>query len=543
MSKTIYYQMASSSSSAAIGEIPKVQSDSGFGSERTIIVWALGLASLAIYYFALTLPYSLSQYYATPLLDLAKINNHTYTSGQNLIGAFIALFLIYGVVWLLMPRLPHIGWGLGLAIIALPAMFIVALTFVYPVGAADIFDYIMHARLLPIYGANPFTVLPVQFPNDPFLHYIAWPYTTSAYGPLWELIAAVTGWLGGDSLWANLLYFKALAILSYFINAMLIYFIVRRHNPAWLWRAMVFYLWNPLVLFEIAANGHNDMLMMTGVLAAIAALDWRRRALGYAGASAFLALGTLVKFLAAPFLPLLWVDSWRKLHGQSLSRRVSVIAIGVGVALLLAVAFYLPFYEPGVDILSAARRADMFTASVPNAVKMGLQSSGFDATFAATVARNLALALLGVFYLWQMAQLWRGRTTLVRAGFEVLFFYLLISILWFQPWYLMWLVALAPLIPDGGVQLRTYVFCVTAMANYVVWDMLFFWVYRTIPEVEWGSLYFVYPLPLLLSVGLWLYVIINKKRTKQLAEDAGNYSDLQRAREPARNSGASVGAE
>jgi hypothetical protein len=267
---------------------------------------------------------------------------------------------------------------------------------------------------------------------------------------------------------------------------------------------MVFYLWNPLVLFEIAANGHNDLLMMTGVLAAIAALDWRRETLRYAGASAFLALGALVKFLAAPFLPLLWIEA-SKLRGQSLTRRAALVFLSGGVALLLAVAFYLPFFEPGKDILSAARRADMFTASVPNAMKLLLIGAGFDATFAATVARNLALMLLGVFYLWQMAQLWWGRTTLVRAGFEALFFYLLISILWFQPWYLLWLVALAPLIPDAGVQLRAYVFCITAMANYVVWDMLFFWVYQNIDEVEWGSLYFVYPLPLLLSVGLLIY--------------------------------------
>jgi len=473
-------------------------------SERTVIVWALGLASLAIYYFALTLPYSLIKYYATPLLDLAKINHHTYESGWNLIGAFIALFLIYGVVWLLMPRVLQVGRGLALAIILLPAAFILALTFVYPVGAADIFDYIMHARLLPVYHANPFTILPVQFKDDPFLQYIAWPYTTSAYGPLWELIAAAIGWLGGDSLWANLLYFKALAIISYFANALLIYFIVRRYNPAWLWRAMVFYLWNPLVLFEIATNGHNDLLMMTGVLAAIAALDWQRETLRYAGASAFLILGTLVKFLAAPFLPLLWIEA-SKLRGQSRQRRTVIIVVSVGVALLLAAAFYLPFFEPGKDILSAARRADMFTASVPNAVKISLEDSGFSAEMAATIARSIAIGLLGLFYIWQMWRLWRGRTTLVRAGFEVLFFYLLVSILWFQPWYLMWIVALAPLIPDWGVQVRTYAFCVTAMANYVVWDMLFFWVYHDINEVEWGSLYFVYPLPLLLSVGFIVY--------------------------------------
>lgn len=480
-------------------------------SERTIVVWALGLATLAIYYFALTLPYSLAQYFATPLLDLSKINKHTYESGWNLIGAFIALFLIYAAVWLLMPRSLRINRGLIVAVLALPGLFILVLTFVYPVGAADIFDYMMRGRLLANYGANPFTVQPIAFANDAFLPYIAWPYTTSAYGPVWELLAAATSGLGGGSLWRTLLAFKGLAIISYFVNAAFIYSIVQRHNPAWLWRAMVFYLWNPLVLFEIAVNGHNDMLMMAGVLAAIWLLDTKNVELRYASASAMLMLGVLVKFLAGAFLPLLWVEAWRRTMGSRMNR-AAVVVISIGVALLLGAAFYLPFFEPGKDILSAARRADMFTASIPNGVRMTLEGSGFAKDIAAAYARYAAIAALGLFYLWQMVRLWRGRTSFVRAGFEVLFFYLLFSILWFQPWYLIWIVALAPLIPNLSVQVRTYAFCVTAMANYVVWDMMFFWVYKSISEVAWGSVYFVYPLPLALTLGFAIYDLLKGRR-------------------------------
>ncbi len=492
--------------SVEIAKTSEQSSGAWEGHERTIAVAALGLASLGIYIFALALPYSLPRYFSTPLQDYARISGHTQTSGWSLIAAFLALFLIYAAAWVLMPRTLSVGRGLAATVLLLPVAFGITLLLVYPIGAADIFDYISHARLLPYHAANPFTVMPVAFPDDPFLPYIAWPYTTSAYGPLWELIASGTAWLAGDDLWRNLIAFKGLAILSYLVNAVLIYHLVSRRNPDWTWRAMLFYLWNPLVLFEVAANGHNDMLMMSGVLLGFYLLDRLRGPLwGYVGASAAFALGILVKFLAAPFLPLLWVDSWRKLRGTTLANRVSVVAISAGVAMLLLAAFYLPFYQPGVDILSSQRRQDMFTASLPNAAKMLLQSNGWAENAAATLARNLAFALLGLFYLWQMWRLGQGRTTLLRAGFEVLFFYLLISILWFQPWYLIWLVALAPLIPDWRVQLRTYVFCITAMANYVVWDMLLFWVYSDIKQVQWGSVYYVYPLPLLLSLGIIAY--------------------------------------
>jgi hypothetical protein len=39
----------------------------------------------------------------------------------------------------------------------------------------------------------------------------------------------------------------------------------------------------------------------------------------------------------------------------------------------------------------------------------------------------------------------------MRAGLSLLLFYLLVSVPWFQPWYVIWPVALAALLPDEGL--------------------------------------------------------------------------------------------
>ena len=69
------------------------------------------------------------------------------------------------------------------------------LLFLFPFGAADIFDNIMHGRILGVYGGNPFHDVIGQFDQDRLVAYTAWRLAPSAYGPAWELLAGGTAWL------------------------------------------------------------------------------------------------------------------------------------------------------------------------------------------------------------------------------------------------------------------------------------------------------------------------------------------------------------
>ncbi|PZR94812.1 MAG: hypothetical protein DLM69_12115, partial [Candidatus Chloroheliales bacterium] len=399
--------------------------------------------------------------------------------------------------------------GLKAALWLLPLGFCLALLLMYPIGSGDIMDYINHGWLLGARGLNPLIVSPASVADNPFLKYSSGFMQPSSYGPLWELLGAGIVQLARVDLWTNLLAFKALAILSYFASAALIFILVRRRQPGWAWRALVFFLWNPLVLFDLAANGHNDALMLTGILLAFLALEqsWPLAA-RYSGASVALALGTLIKAPAALLLPLFWLDGWRRMDALSPARRVSALGLSIVVVAVLLLTFYLPFANGGSysPLTMLQSRTDLFTTSIPNALKMGLQGGGMAVAQAATIARNLALAAFALFYLWQMWQLGQGRTTLRQASFEVMFFLLLFSTLWFQPWYVVWLVALAALLPAWSVQVRALVFSLTAMAKYVVWWMLLFWLFGNNRDVtQWASVYIIFTPPLLISLGFIVY--------------------------------------
>lgn len=110
----------------------------------------------------------------------------------------------------------------------------------------------------------------------------------------------------------------------------------KRTGPRWGRLAAVFYLWNPLVLWDSAYWGQPDGIHSFFVVACLALLGRSHSA----GAGASLSAGGMMKPLAAPFVPLaalvtLARDRWKGLFFLALS--------GAAVALLL----FLPFLLTG----------------------------------------------------------------------------------------------------------------------------------------------------------------------------------------------------
>ena len=165
----------------------------------------------------------------------------------------------------------------------------------------------------------PFTTLPASLPGDPFQPYVAWQGDPSPYGPLWEALAAGTSLLGGNILWNNLILFKLLVVLAYGVSVGLTYGILRAWRPDWALRGTIFFAWNPLVLFEVAGNGHNDAIVVMFMLAGVFALMLARR---------WAVLPALVAGAFAKFVPILLVPAavdaiWRdrRAYCQTQTRR------------------------------------------------------------------------------------------------------------------------------------------------------------------------------------------------------------------------------
>lgn len=487
-----------------------------------------GISSVA-YFLGFVRPYLLSTYYNHPLLDLAKINGHAPSAANEWALTWIVLFACYYLAFRLCP--PAAGTTAGfrratlLIICGWAALFCVTLIFMYPVGAADIFDQIFRARLTTHYGLNPFTTLPSGLPNDPFQPFVAWRGDASPYGPVWEILAGVASLLGGNSLWGNLVAFKALVSLAYAVSIAFTYGILRVTKPDWALRGTLFFAWNPLVLFEVAGNGHNDAIVVMFMLAAVYLLVLARR---WAVIPALVA-GALAKFIPLLLVPVAAACIWRdrrrtgSSEGQAGNRSLlshatalKTLAVSAVVSIGLIVALYAPFWQ-GPQSIGALGRQNLFTASIPKViVDIMVGQYGMYSGDAEGIVRTTALLLMGLLTLLLAVGIFRmgnaetqdqrsrlvGRT--LAAFYEIMFAYLALAALWFQPWYLMWLVALtAPLARYTNAN-RTVLFCIGGVANYFVWDFVWLWNRTQVGDIQVLAVLVVYTLPLFYTLYSWL---------------------------------------
>lgn len=445
-------------------------------SRRWGVLGLIGLTSQLLYLYFFLRPYPLLTYYAVPLLDLGKLTGHSHAAAWDFALAFLLLFALsyaaYRLCW---------GWSrsAGLAVALLFALlFGLTLLLVYPITAADVFEYIAYARILVHHGANPHVFRPMDFPGDPLMRYSAWPHITSPYGPLWTYLSGVIGLLSRSSLLTYLLLFKALALVVHLLNSLLIYASLTRWRPSYALAGTLLYAWNPLVLYESAAGGHNDGLVMSFILLAVYLFVRGRFALAIPVA----ALCGVVKMPLAVAVPLFAVGGWRALSGQG--KRVARIGLGLAAAVALVVVLHAPLWE-GWRSLGWLAREDLFTSSFAAVAVLALGQFVVDAELVRGLVRYTVGGLFGLFYFWQLARMRGDTSRFVEGLYWTVFVLLCVAVLWFQPWYLAWLVAVGALVPSRAIGRLTTLFSYTATWNYVVFIFLLAWYYPQMTTGHW----------------------------------------------------------
>jgi hypothetical protein len=399
----------------------------------------VGLLSLFIYVLAFLLPANLLTLYRQPRLDAYLLFRGGTPAYLHLIFAFAILGLLYWEGFRLVSR--HVqeraAW---IIVIGGMLAFIVIFLFMAPFDAADIYDNIMHGRILGVYHANPFAQVIADYPGDPFFQYTAWKGAQSAYGPIWEVLAGLAARLSGDGIIANVIAFKLLPGLFHLASVGLAFLFLRAKAPEKALGGVLLLGWNPVLLFETWGNGHNDMAMTFWFLMAF----WWLSKRDYTLAGLSLLLGALVKFIPILLIPAVVVIAWRDLRKTRL--RLVFLAKTVALGGLLTVLLYAPFWH-GLTTLDIGRRMQLFTTSLPSTLYkalipfLGAQEAGQFVSLS-------ALGLLFLFVLYQSLSAGRGDPVddYLRATFSILAFYLLVVCLWFHQWYGLWLITLTPLL-------------------------------------------------------------------------------------------------
>lgn len=345
--------------------------------------------------------------------------------------ALLALFLIARQASTLDPRLPNqlFRWSCA---------FVVVMAFAIPVLVPDFWLSFAWGRSL-VSGVNPYYDVPAQvvagLPFDA-------PILRMTYGPLWALIAwAVTALTGGSVFWGTVV-FKALLAAAWCAVLWLVASLVA-HRPLWQrCAAIVIVGWLPLGPVQIGGDGHNDVLMVAGILAWLLLL---RR--GHSRwATLALALSVSVKYVSAPLF-LLDLLHARDAGGHPRSVRGMIRAWlpNALIALTVWVISFAPFFESlGFFGETAAVREGYFYLPAD-----GIKAIG---TLLGVNLFPLALGVQAIFPVVTLHCLWRywrapGPDSLHLATAGIMLSVLFVAAGHVWPWYVLWLSVIGATLP------------------------------------------------------------------------------------------------
>jgi energy-converting hydrogenase Eha subunit C len=393
----------------------------------------------------------------------------------------VLAFLLYGLGMLLIKRQKEGGnFVLARRCIWLGALLAGAIYLVTPgLFSHDMLAYASYSRLLATYHANPYFVTISAFPHDPIMPFDQWPQTISVYGPVWMVVCGLLGIVLRPDPLSYIIAFRLVALTMHLLNIWLIGRTLQTmgRSPRTISLGMLIYAWNPLVLLESGLNGHNDICMVTFILLGIfliARAEKKGLTLqprGFVPVILALTLAVFVKFTALIILAayllflvckVLSVDSdihqpWQAKIEHNWKEAATLLLWSGLAALLATLVLYGPFWlghnlheiiNSFGNTPAAMAAENSFMRLIDDWLKLhpALKEHSLPAFLGKRQVWNdlnfLALALCfvgGAIWLWHRPE----RQTLLLFSLATLGLVLLITP-WFYPWYITWLIGLAP---------------------------------------------------------------------------------------------------
>ena len=150
--------------------------------------------------------------------------------------------------------------------IVFPVAFNALLVFVPPSTSIDLLSYVSHGYIATELDGNPHLEPSsgvAQTPLGAELTRYGWRpvHPASPYGPVWTRVEAGVARLF-DGVWGQLVALKLVVVAASLGSALLIWKILGDVRPEHQFVGTLVYLWNPLIVVEVATEGHNDSLVV-----------------------------------------------------------------------------------------------------------------------------------------------------------------------------------------------------------------------------------------------------------------------------------------
>ena len=274
-------------------------------------------------------------YFLAALFYLRSPQSAKRTAKEELFAWFICLSLLF-LFWKGYKLIKNLGEQSPRRIVYFAIVFCFLAFLISPFHSTDIFGYINLGWQQVHYGQNPYLYCLADVPNwqqDPMFH-LHWIYIPDTYGFLFTLLTRVLCRMGNGHLGLTVFLFKAVNLLAYAITAWLVWLgstRLGRLNPV---TSLYLFMWNPLILMQHVANGHNDLLaacfvMLALYLAIIGNGFWIIPAL---------VVGALFKHAPAVVIPLAFIFVIKR-HGWKTATTSCLVAL---VIVALAGLPFLP---------------------------------------------------------------------------------------------------------------------------------------------------------------------------------------------------------
>jgi glycosyl transferase family 87 len=318
------------------------------------------------------------------------------------------------------------------------ALWCLPLFLTAPLFSQDVYSYLAQGTLVHL-GLDPYHNAPAVLAQHGQAHMLNavshfWRNTTAPYGPLFLWIVSGFAAVAGSHLILGVLLVRALELVGLILLGVFVPRLGRvlGADPG---RACWWVLGCPLVLLELVAAAHNDLLMV-GLLVAGVTLAVERRPLP---AVALCALAATIKLPAAAAIPFILVAT----GDRRTWARGALVAAGVVVAVSLVSGLGFGwlsssvFSTPG-QVRLAITPATAIGWTIAQLVPVGAR--GFESVMS-VIAFGLSV-LVGLVLLWRVR-----RETLARnLGIALVLVAVAGPAAW--PWYLSWGLALLAATPE-----------------------------------------------------------------------------------------------
>lgn len=407
--------------------------------ERYRRLWQWGTL-FAAFFFAFTLMViSSSPEETKPLMRHAGV----FFTHLGMVAFFLFAFLGVYILFLWKgAKLAHDSRTLAI-VIFFACIFICILFLSPPFFSSDVYGYISRAVIANTHDANPYQISPAALG---YSGVVAWPEQVSVYGPLFMNYSLLLSRLIGGDVVANLIGYRLVAAAAFLLCVWLVYKIAERVIPQSRYAVTALFAWNPFILFEAVHSAHNDVFMMTLVLAAVYAVIRTR----YLWAATFLTGAFLIKFGPIILLPFVALLALR------LPRRQAWRTIGLGALIVtgMVLATYAPLhnFDRNIGNLGRAFVTDN-NLTLPQSMLYALMSwlDGVIPGFHFDLVTQRASYLLTFLVVYIMLLFRRSETlvdTFIKRWFWVLLVFLFLLGGKFNVWYTLWFVPLALLVPE-----------------------------------------------------------------------------------------------